>query len=95
MIITKVTSMTTDLNCKTSVKIFLIEEKAAQKITQKIIMTPTTCDSNKRKESLPLLPDESEVNNRVTCTDLVPYKKQKTTLFHQIKFLHQRIYHLS
>ena len=31
IIITKITSLTTDLNCKTSVKRFLIEEKAAQK----------------------------------------------------------------
>ena len=80
IVITKVTSLTTDLNCKTKVKRFIIEENAAQNATAKIMTTPTTCDSNKRKESLPLLPDETEVNNRVTCTDLVPYKRQKTNV---------------
>ena len=78
IVITKVTSLTTDLNCKTKVKRFILEENAAQNATARIITTPMTSGSNKRKESLPLLPDETEINNRVTCTDLVPYKKQKT-----------------
>jgi hypothetical protein len=35
IIITKVTSLTTDLNCKTKVNIFIIEENAALKTTAK------------------------------------------------------------
>ena len=36
------------------------------------------CNPNKRKERISLIQDENEVENRVTCTDLVPYKKHKS-----------------